>query len=498
MIGASRAGILRKYTTSTPPQQDYDPYFDYNLIQHTFDNTLNMPTGIVGVTVDPQGSVTTTNSESKFGGYSAYFDGTAGIYYTNGSYEDAHHLQHGPFTIEGFIKVNNASTTKVIFGDWRIDYRLSYMVYVYSDGIGFCYSTDGQWTPSNDWTISCTHGEWMHFAFVRNSSGILSGYVNGEKTEFTNTEADILYYHLDNYPHLAKSPVADSFDGYIDDFRFTKGIARYTDNFTVPTSALPTSSGYSSAWNPSYIETSLWLDAEDESTLTKSSNLVSQWSDKSGNNSHVYQDTENNKPTYSTCSWDGDLHCLSFTGSHNLTSTKTMLDYHHKDYMYCFMVGNISQNSNYDSYPYFCDAFFGDTAGCNAIYVRTTNKLGVYAYDGDVRNIEITHNTNTPFIISMSHSVDKLRFILNGNISSVNSTTEFSNYIMYSITANLYIGCNYFGFGYLNGEIGELIFIKNPITPRIQQKIEGYLAHKWSLTSNLPESHPYKNSPPSR
>ena len=28
------------------------------------------------------------------------------------------------------------------------------------------------------------------------------------------------------------------------------------------------------------------------------------------------------------------------------------------------------------------------------------------------------------------------------------------------------------------------------------EKAEGYLAHKWGLTSNLPVSHPYKSSAP--
>ena len=28
------------------------------------------------------------------------------------------------------------------------------------------------------------------------------------------------------------------------------------------------------------------------------------------------------------------------------------------------------------------------------------------------------------------------------------------------------------------------------------QKAEGYLAHKWGLTSSLPVSHPYKNTAP--
>jgi hypothetical protein len=30
-----------------------------------------------------------------------------------------------------------------------------------------------------------------------------------------------------------------------------------------------------------------------------------------------------------------------------------------------------------------------------------------------------------------------------------------------------------------------------------RQRIEGWMAHKWALTSVLPPGHPYKNNPPS-
>ena len=45
----------------------------------------------------------------------------------------------------------------------------------------------------------------------------------------------------------------------------------------------------------------LWLDASDETTITKDSDgLVSQWNDKSGNGHHATQSTPSNQPTFDT------------------------------------------------------------------------------------------------------------------------------------------------------------------------------------------------------
>ena len=46
-----------------------------------------------------------------------------------------------------------------------------------------------------------------------------------------------------------------------------------------------------------------------------------------------------------------------------------------------------------------------------------------------------------------------------------------------------------------DGFIGEIIII-NSVEDSDRQKIEGYLAHKWGLTANLPADHPYKSNAP--
>jgi hypothetical protein len=46
-----------------------------------------------------------------------------------------------------------------------------------------------------------------------------------------------------------------------------------------------------------------------------------------------------------------------------------------------------------------------------------------------------------------------------------------------------------------DGLIGEIIII-NSVENTVRQKVEGYLAHKWGIESELPSDHPYKNSAP--
>lgn len=48
----------------------------------------------------------------------------------------------------------------------------------------------------------------------------------------------------------------------------------------------------------------------------------------------------------------------------------------------------------------------------------------------------------------------------------------------------------------LNGAIGDVLIVEGSLSSVDAEKLEGYLAHKWGLTSLLPAGHPYKSSPP--
>ena len=47
-----------------------------------------------------------------------------------------------------------------------------------------------------------------------------------------------------------------------------------------------------------------------------------------------------------------------------------------------------------------------------------------------------------------------------------------------------------------NGDLAEVLIYNELLPVSDMRKIEGYLAHKWSLQGNLVGSHPYKNTPP--
>ncbi len=56
--------------------------------------------------------------------------------------------------------------------------------------------------------------------------------------------------------------------------------------------------------------------------------------------------------------------------------------------------------------------------------------------------------------------------------------------------------CGYGSVYFFSGDICEVIIYNSSLSSTDREKVEGYLAHKWGLTSSLPASHPYKSSAP--
>ena len=81
-------------------------------------------------------------------------------------------------------------------------------------------------------------------------------------------------------------------------------------------------------------------------------------------------------------------------------------------------------------------------------------------------------------------------FSTNGDYSDSQVTRNFTGSSTYN-----QIGMRVVSEEPFDGFIGEIIII-NSVEDSDRQKIEGYLAHKWGLSTDLPSDHPHKDNAP--
>ena len=95
-------------------------------------------------------------------------------------------------------------------------------------------------TAYTTWSFTFSINTWYHIAVSR-SSNTLRAFINGNQlTISTGSATNSVQYLQSGLPVLVgKYGNGFNFTGYIDDLRLTNGYARYTSNFTPPTSALP-------------------------------------------------------------------------------------------------------------------------------------------------------------------------------------------------------------------------------------------------------------------
>lgn len=185
-------------------------------------------------TLETVGNTQVSTAVKKYNNASMYFDGTGD--WMQFPVSQNFNFGSGDLTIEGWINVASIDATyRCIFsvGNPVQVYSRSGTIEVYfndSDDT-LSYMVNGITGPAN----SITANTWAHFAVVRNGT-TWKAYVNGVGGSPVTAGGTIAYSAsgaqigavLSTYP----------FSGYIDDLRVTKGFARYTANFTAPTSAL--------------------------------------------------------------------------------------------------------------------------------------------------------------------------------------------------------------------------------------------------------------------
>lgn len=185
----------------------------------------------VAITVFNGAKISTT--QSKFGGASAFFDGT-GDYLRTMTNSTLFDFSSGAFTVELWFYQTGSKRGHLISyreADWRMEVGPNQEVYWVTPFTARITSASGV-APLN---------QWNHLAAVSDGT-TTTLYCNGTG-QGTTTSNPFAGAGGSTGIYIGRNPAttARDFNGYMDDIRVTKGVARYTANFTPPTAPFPTS-----------------------------------------------------------------------------------------------------------------------------------------------------------------------------------------------------------------------------------------------------------------
>lgn len=186
-------------------------------------------------TLTLNGNVSSSTTQSKYLTSSMYFDGTGDLIELNDSISN---WGAADFTIETWM-YPTALGSRNIFGDFNSlgQNASSTLVAKFESGYLKWWIQTTTYNSITGTTALSTN-VWTHIALVRNGSTITS-YVNGTSDGTFNVgTASINTPSITYTIGTGGDYRASLFEGYMSDFRFTKGLARYTANFTPPTEAL--------------------------------------------------------------------------------------------------------------------------------------------------------------------------------------------------------------------------------------------------------------------
>jgi hypothetical protein len=237
--------VLKKDSVAADPNTDPN-FASVSLL--LYGNGINGSTVITDNSPSPKtvtavGNAQISTAQSKFGGASIAFDGNNDWLSVSNA---ALALGSGDFTVECFVRWAGDTNAGDTASSNLIDFRTAE-----PSGQFYIYIRPSNASPAQDYrlyvsgadriisTAIATQNVWRHLAVVR-SAGTHTMYVDGvsqgtwvDSIDYTSTTAVI------GGRFAALSGDQRSLNGFIDDLRITKGVARYTANFTPPTASFP-------------------------------------------------------------------------------------------------------------------------------------------------------------------------------------------------------------------------------------------------------------------
>ncbi len=229
-------------------------------------------------------------------------------------------------------------------------------------------------------------------------------------------------------------------------------------------------------WTPANMVTHRWFDFSDPLTITLSGSNITQINDKSGNAGHATQGTVVLQPVAVAASLNS-LDVGRFTNDMLAFPLSTV------DGWSVFTVHKANSATSHQMLLGEIDSFIpigipGDL-GTNMIRIDGVNDTPAPTWHADGSLQAPTTRSDTHAIIA----TDAWRIVsisgLRGSISTY------------------YIGNDNGGNQLaLDGDLAQMIILPSVPSAANREKLEGWAAHKYGLTSLLPGGHPFKTSPP--
>ena len=226
------------YTTNfTPPTSPLTAITNTSLLLNFQDSAIYDYSGLNNI--DTVGNAQIDTAVKKYGTGSVKFDGTGDCLEISDTTFNSTLAPTGTedFTIEAWININAHKNYNYIYSQ---GYPIQWVVT--STGVIQTHFND---TDDSTTYFTChqtsgsalSTGTWYHVAITRDGASFRL-FLDGVQVGSASVASSIAVTSLN--PRIGDWALGGySMNGYIDDFRITKGVARYTSNFTAPTAALP-------------------------------------------------------------------------------------------------------------------------------------------------------------------------------------------------------------------------------------------------------------------
>jgi hypothetical protein len=245
----------------------------------------------------------------------------------------------------------------------------------------------------------------------------------------------------------------------------------------------------SAAWDPSQLSLYAWWDASNINDFSTTGIAINQWNDKSGNGNHLTA-AGASRPRYISAD-----NYVYFDGGDSMTVAS---DFGISNSDTDFVVLMVMEFN--DVAPVYGGLWILGNSSCDGVDLLggagDSTSGWSWRHNGGNR-IFSAPSASTNYLAmwerSQGDTYAEGRFYLDGTADSQTSVANGTTVPSFNPT-NFCVGV-FDNNVYANFNLHEMLVLPS-VTTDERQKLEGYLAHKWNLTSSLPSDHPYKSSAP--